>query len=72
MSDARPLLRDLIDIPERVQTSDFVLKLSEGISEAAAEATIANYVVTPQLVAAFDQALGVIQGAVEGPRSAAC
>ena len=28
------LLRDLINIPERVQTNDFVLKLSEGVTEA--------------------------------------
>jgi len=49
-----------------------VLKLSEGVTDAAAEATVASYVVTPQLVAAFDQALGVIGSAVEGGRSAAC
>jgi|HubBroStandDraft_1064217.scaffolds.fasta_scaffold00063_38 hypothetical protein len=72
MSDLAPLLRDLIHIPERVQTNDFVLKLSEGISDEAAAATIANYVVTPQLVASFEEALGFIQGAVEGRRSAAC
>ena len=34
MSDAPTLLRDLIDIPERVQTNDFVLKLSEGVTDA--------------------------------------
>lgn len=72
MSDARKLLRELIHIPERVQTNDFVLKLSDGVSDAAAAATIASYVVTPQLVTAFDQALGIIQSAVEGRRSAAC
>ena len=71
MSDAPTLLRDLIDIPERVQTNDFVLKLAEGVSDEAAAATIASYVVTPQLARAFDHALGFVQGAVEGHRSAA-
>ncbi len=42
------LLRDLINIPERVQTNDFVLKLSEGVTDVAAAATVDNYVVTPQ------------------------
>lgn len=67
-----PLLRDLINIPERVQTNDFVLKLSEGVTEEAAARTIAAYVVTPQLEKSFDKALGFIQGAVEGGKSAAC
>ena len=40
MSDTQaPLLRDLIDIPERVHQGDFVLKLSEGVSDAHAEET---------------------------------
>ena len=72
MSDARPLLRDLIRIPDRVQTNDFVLKLSDGVTPEQAEATVASYVVTPQLAHAFDEALGFIGGAVEGRRSAAC
>lgn len=72
MSDTRPLFRDLIHIPERVQTNDFVLKLSEGVTEEAAARTIREYVVTPQLARAFDEALGFIRGAVEGGRSAAC
>ena len=37
MNDARPLLRDLIHIPDRVHANDFVLKLSEGVTEAAAD-----------------------------------
>ena len=72
MSDTRPLLRDLIHIPDRVQTNDFVLKLSEGVTEAAAAETIRNYVVTPQLASAFNEALGFIRGSVESGRSAAC
>lgn len=72
MSDTRPLFRDLIHIPDRVQTNDFVLKLSEGVTEAAAAETIKNYIVTPQLAQAFDEALGFIRGSVDSGRSAAC
>ncbi|MDX8506139.1 hypothetical protein [Mesorhizobium captivum] len=72
MSEARPLLHDLIHIPERVQTNDFVLKLSEGVTDTAAAETIKNYVVTPQLAKAFNEALGFIRGSVESGRSAAC
>ena len=72
MSNARPLLRELIHIPERVATNDFVLKLSDGVTPARADATIADYVVTPQLARAFDEALGIIGGALEKQRSEAC
>jgi hypothetical protein len=67
-----PLLRQLIDIPERVHQGDFVLKLSEGVSDAHAAETVTNYVVTDQLRRAFDDALGFIQRATEGRKSAAC
>ena len=56
------LLKDLINIPERVHQGDFVLKLSEGVTHA--EATLRDYVVTPQLVDAFDNALGFIKQSV--------
>lgn len=72
MTNAPPLMRDLIRIPERVQTNDFVLKLSDGVTPAQADATVRDYVVTPQLARAFDHALGFIGGAVEGRKSAAC
>jgi hypothetical protein len=68
----RPLLRDLIDIPERVHQGDFVLKLSEGVSDAHADETVRNYVVTDQLRRSFDEALGFIQRSVDGNKSAAC
>lgn len=32
---SQPLLRDVIDIPERTSDSDFVLKLTEGVADAA-------------------------------------
>jgi hypothetical protein len=67
-----PLFRDLIHIPERVQTNDFVLKLSEGVTEAAAAETIKNYVVTPQLARAFNEAFGFVRGSIDSGRSAAC
>ena len=57
------LLRDLIHIPERVHQGDFVLKLSEGVTHA--DQTLRDYVVTPQLVDAFSNALGFIQQAVQ-------
>ena len=69
---ARPLLRDLIHIPERVHQGDFVLKLSEGVSDAHAAETVANYVVTDQLRRSFDDAMIFIQKATEGKKSAAC
>lgn len=58
-----PLLKDLIAIPERVHQGDFVLQLSKGVT--APEQTLRDYVVTPQLVDAFNNALGFIQQAVQ-------
>lgn len=63
------LIKDLIHIPERVHQGDFVLKLAEGVSHA--EETLRNYVVTPQLETAFDDALGFIQQAVNSRQSKA-
>jgi hypothetical protein len=58
-----PLIRELIAIPERVHQGDFVLQLTRGITEP--EQTLRDYVVTPQLVDAFGNALGFIQQAVQ-------
>jgi hypothetical protein len=52
------LLRDLVAIPEEAHAGDFVLALAEGIGE---ESTITEYVVTEQLAACFDQALGLTE-----------
>jgi len=66
------LLKDLIDIPERVYRGDFVLKLTEGVATAESRrATLASYVVTEQLQRAFDDALAFIRGAVTGKTSKA-
>lgn len=63
------LIRDLIDIPTEVRRDAFVLKLAEGL-EAPAE-TLRQYVVTPQLARAFDEALGFVEAAVQGKTSRA-
>jgi hypothetical protein len=57
------LIKDLIDIPERVQRGDFVLRLSEGVTRA--EETLRDYVVTPELRACFDDALTFIRSALQ-------
>lgn len=67
----RPLLRELIDIPERVSTSDYVLKLSEAVTEAGAEAALRDYVVTERLKKNFDTALSLIKSAVDRHESKA-
>src|ERR1051326_1023279 len=56
------LISALLDLPERVRKGDFVLNLSTGVSEP--EKTLAQYVVTPQLVECFDVALNMIKSAV--------
>src|SRR5437763_15681179 len=64
------LIRDIIEVPERVRKGDFVLNLSRGVTEP--EKTLQQYVVTPQLAACFDDALGFIRSAVEAANSKAC
>lgn len=59
------LLRDLIDIPERVHAGDYVLTITNGVDERFRDATIRDYVVTDQLAACFRRALGIIQDGVE-------
>jgi len=64
------LISDILDLPERVRKGDFVLNLSKGVTEP--EKTLAQYVVTPQLVTCFDDALGFIRSAVDASNSKAC
>ncbi|WP_182870882.1 hypothetical protein [Stieleria mannarensis] len=64
------LISEILDLPERVRKGDFVLNLAKGVNEP--EKTLAQYVVTPQLVASFDDALGFIRSAVEAGNSKAC
>ena len=63
------LIRELSHVPERVHPGDFVLKLSEGVERA--DETVSSYVVTPQLVSAFDNALAFVKSALESRSSKA-
>ncbi|MCP5560212.1 MAG: phage resistance protein [Verrucomicrobiaceae bacterium] len=62
-----PLLRDLIHLPEHVSKSDFVMRLSEGVTKASD--TVADYVVTEQLALCFDSALSLVKTAMQGGAS---
>jgi len=53
------LLRDVFDIPERVDASDYVLQLTKGV--AAGDRTVGEYVVTAELAKSFDKALGLVE-----------
>ena len=63
------LIKDLIEIPDRVQKGDFVLRLSEDIEHP--DVVLDNYVVTPELAKNFDAALTFIRSAVQGRTSKA-
>ncbi|MFJ9086590.1 phage resistance protein [Streptomyces sp. NPDC102384] len=67
----RTLLRELIDIPERVSTSDYVLKLNEAVTPEGAGAALNDYVVTDRLKTNFEDALSLIKSAVDGQSSKA-
>jgi hypothetical protein len=58
---------EIFDIPERVHQGDFVLRLTEGVNRP--KETLRDYVVTPQLVVCFDQALALIKSALESNSS---
>lgn len=62
-------IKDLIELPERVRRGDFVLRLTEGVTKP--EETVAEYVVTPQLVKCFDGALDLIRSALDARSSKA-
>jgi len=61
------LIRELIDIPEQIHGGEYVLKLSEGLLNP--EATLENYVVTPELVICFERALDLVKEATLNRRS---
>lgn len=65
----QPLLKDLIDIPEQVSAGDLVTELASAVTEA--QRTVDEYVVTPQLVEAFDRALGLVALSASDGRSRA-
>ena len=62
-----PTIDDIFDIPAQVHQGDFVLRLTEGVSRPAD--TLRTYVVTPQLVSCFDQAMDLIRSALESNTS---
>lgn len=68
MTDA-PKVRELLDIPERVEKNQFQVSLAEGV--ARPEQTVGDYVITPRLGDAFDRALGTIDHAMAEQRSMA-
>jgi len=63
------LLSELIEIPEQVHKSDFVISLKSAIEDPAR--TINDYVVTPQLAECFDAALSLITSAIGDRKSKA-
>lgn len=63
------LLRDVFDIPAKVDASDYVLQLTSGVAHA--DRTVADYVVTPALAGAFDEALGLVGRTLTGGTSKA-
>ncbi|TDQ53763.1 phage resistance protein [Actinorugispora endophytica] len=69
-SDGKRFIGDLIEIPEAVHDGDLVFKVSDGVEQQAAQA-VRDYVVTPQLAACFDEALGTIKGALAKGQSRA-
>jgi hypothetical protein len=56
------LIKDLIDIPDRVYKDEYVLRLSEGVNHP--DETLRDYVLTPELRTCFDAALSMIRSAV--------
>ena len=58
------LLSDVLDIPVAAGDEDYVLRLTDGIDATRIAATIDEYVVTPELVQAFDSALGLVAEAM--------
>jgi hypothetical protein len=58
------LLSDVLDIPLAAGDEDYVLRLTDGIDATRIAATIDEYVVTPELVQAFDSALGLVAEAI--------
>ena len=69
MNSMATYIKDLIELPDQVRRGDFVLRLTEGVTKP--EETLDTYVVTPQLVRCFDDALGMIRAGIEGRTSKA-
>ncbi|WP_420733851.1 hypothetical protein [Brevibacterium luteolum] len=57
------LLKDVITIPDRAGDEDYVLRLTDSVGSGASK-TMDLYVVTDEIAAAFDQALGLVSEAI--------
>lgn len=55
-------LRELIELPQRVEAADFVIKLDEGV--ARHEQTIRDYVVTSSIAEAIGEGLDLVAGSL--------
>ncbi|RZT87173.1 hypothetical protein EV383_4082 [Pseudonocardia sediminis] len=65
-------LRDVLDLPDSVHAGDYKIELTGGFTEEQTAARVREYVVTPQLATAFDDALGLVSaGARSGNSHAA-
>lgn len=62
-------LHDLLELPESVVKSAFVVQLTEGVRHP--EAMLKDYAVTPDLQRAFDQSLALVKSTLDGRRSVA-
>src|SRR5699024_9262097 len=61
---AAPLLKDVFSIPEATGAEDYVLRLTDATSGRGAAEAIDDYVVTPAIAEAFDQALDLVSDAL--------
>jgi len=66
-NQTRTLLRDIIEIPDRVRPGDLVVSLAEGFDTSAM--AISQYVVTDQLKARLNDALALVGAAVRSNKS---
>lgn len=60
-------LRDILNLPAEVKKSDFVVKLTEGISDP--ERLLRDYAVTPDLRHDYDRALKLVESALRDRQS---
>ncbi|MGO1198584.1 MAG: DUF6079 family protein [Dermabacteraceae bacterium] len=59
-----PLLRDVFSIPEATGAEDYVLRLTDATTGSGAAEAIDDYVVTPAIAGAFDDALALVTDAL--------
>jgi Family of unknown function (DUF6079) len=64
-----PLISELLDLPDQVYKGDFVLNLSDVVTQP--KVVLRDYVVTPQLADCFDNAFGFIRSALDAHSSKA-